>query len=304
MTHECVSAVIPAYNYARFVCDAVDSALAQTWPNIEVIVVDDGSIDDTRRRLEPYGDRIRYIYQDNRGLSAARNAGIRAARGEWIALLDADDIWHRQKTAIQLAAGAASGTPALIGSPPADVLPDRLSDTCETRSLKVCDFLFAVPVGPSGVLVRREAFEKAGMFDESLRSVEDRDMWLRIAARDPAIAVESPCWTYRRHEGQMNRCAERMFTNYRLVLNRFFETHAENADLRAGSFSYMYADAAWSYFVEGDRTTALRLLFRSFWLHPAAYRGPQGRPRWWRHKSLLRYLAGDKLFRALCPGVK
>lgn len=304
MTLECVSAVIPTYNYGRYVCDAVDSALAQTYPNMEVIVVDDGSVDDTRQRLEPYGDRIRYIYQDNRGLSAARNAGIRAARGEWVALLDADDVWHREKTEIQLAAGRAAGVPALIGSPPADELPDRLSADCRTRSLKLGDFLLAAPIGPSGVIARRRTFIQAGMFDELLRSVEDRDMWLRIAARDAAIAVDCPCWTYRRHEGQMNRCAERMFTNYRRVLDRFFAAHVEIAHLRAASYSYMYADAAWSYFVEGDRAMALRLLFRSFWLHPAAYRGPQGRSRWWREKSLVRYLAGDNLFRLFCPGVK
>src|SRR5262245_47307538 len=108
--HDLVSVVIPSYNYGQFVGEAVESALLQTWRGgVEVIVVDDGSRDDTRRRLGPYMDRIRYIYQENRGLSGARNTGIRAARGEWIALLDADDRWHPEKTEIQLEAAERAG---------------------------------------------------------------------------------------------------------------------------------------------------------------------------------------------------
>src|SRR5487761_1421423 len=97
-----VTAIIPAYNYGPLVVEAVESACAQTYPRMEVIVVDDGSTDDTQGRLRPYLDRIRYIRQENRGLSAARNTGIQAAQGEWNALLDADDVWHPQKTAVQI----------------------------------------------------------------------------------------------------------------------------------------------------------------------------------------------------------
>src|ERR1043165_5503387 len=89
-----VSIVIPTYNYAHFLSQAVESALAQTYPNTEVIVVDDGSTDHTRQVLAAYGDRIRYTHQVNKGLSAARNTGIRKARGELIALLDSDDVLY------------------------------------------------------------------------------------------------------------------------------------------------------------------------------------------------------------------
>ena len=101
MDETLVSVVIPTYNYAHFVTGAVESALAQTYPDREVIVVDDGSTDDTRDRLAPFEGRIRYIHQENQGLSAARNTGIRAARGALVAFLDSDDLWHPEKLAVQ-----------------------------------------------------------------------------------------------------------------------------------------------------------------------------------------------------------
>ena len=102
MSMDLVTAVIATYNYGRFVTQAVESVLAQTYGNLEVIVVDDGSDDDTRELLAPYTDRIRYIYQKNQSVAAARNTGIRAASGDLIAFLDADDIWHPQKIEVQM----------------------------------------------------------------------------------------------------------------------------------------------------------------------------------------------------------
>ncbi len=293
-----VSAVIPTYNCGRYVVEAVESARAQTYPRLEIIVVDDGSTDDTRERLQPYLGRISYIHQENRGLSAARNRGIQAARGEWIALLDADDRWHCEKTSMQLGVARELGC-ALVGSPLADSMPDTLPPTAEARLLSVRDYLLSAPIGPSGTIISKACLARTGLFDETLRAVEDRDMWLRIAACFPTAAVESPCWWYRIHEGQMNRQAERMGANYRRVLDRFFAAHAEYAQLRAASLSYMYADLAWSHFLEGSRRRAMSYLLHSLWLHPAPYRGPHGREPWWRGKHLVRYALGAKLFQSL-----
>src|SRR5262245_48080665 len=102
MSDGLVTAVIPTYNYGRFVTAAVDSALAQTYPHVEIIVADDGSRDDTRARLAAYGDKVRYLYQDNQGVSAARNTAIRAARGDYYAFLDSDDRWHPRKLEVQM----------------------------------------------------------------------------------------------------------------------------------------------------------------------------------------------------------
>ncbi|HGG59096.1 MAG TPA: glycosyltransferase family 2 protein, partial [Gammaproteobacteria bacterium] len=94
------SVIIPSYNHAHYVCEAIDSVLDQTFSDFEIIVVDDGSTDHTRQAIQGYEHpAIHYIYQDNKGLPGARNTGIRHARGRWIALLDADDLWHRERLA-------------------------------------------------------------------------------------------------------------------------------------------------------------------------------------------------------------
>lgn len=293
-TRDVVSVIIPAYNCGEFVCEAVDSALAQTYPNVEVIVVD-SSTDDTRERLAKYGDSIRYFYQPPSGLSSARNLAVRHAQGEWIALLDADDVWHPQKTEVQLRAAASLTECALVGSASAKSLPPMLELHPETRPLSVADFLMSTPIGPSGTILRREALIAAGLFNESLAFVEDREMWLRLAAQYRCCYVDSPCWWYRLREGQMSRNAQGNYECYHRVLTAFFEQHIEYRHLAKAAWSHFYADCAWSNFEAGNRGAALRLAARSFWLHPTGYeRQPPGQ-RWVRAKSAVRYLCGARL---------
>src|SRR5215831_13288100 len=106
-----VSAVIPTYNYARYVTGAVESVLAQSFDDLEIVVVDDGSTDETADTLRPFLDRIRYIRQGHRGLAAARNTGIRVARGPYVAFLDSDDLWLPEKVSVQIA--RLNGDPAV-----------------------------------------------------------------------------------------------------------------------------------------------------------------------------------------------
>jgi glycosyltransferase involved in cell wall biosynthesis len=314
-----VSVVIPSYNYGRYVTQAVDGALAQTYRNIEVIVVDDGSTDDTRERLAPYGDRIRYIYRENGGLPAARNTAIRAARGEWVALLDADDLWHAEKTEVQLRAAHARGLGdcAVIGSLPVDgELPEHLPPDPEVRRLGLRHFFLANPFGTTSALIRRACFDEVGLFDETLRAVEDRDMWLRIAARFPIAQAMLPCWWYRMHPEQMHRDPSAMYANYARVLDNFFAAHPEARSYRDLAWSFFHFDAAWAYEAAGYRATALRHILRSlarypwafypdepdgpareedFWIDPLA-------PRRWRRprvKMLVRLLGGEGLCRGL-----
>ncbi len=296
MTGELVSVVIPAYNYGHFIVETVESALRQTYSRLEVIVVDDGSTDDTAIKLRAFGSRIKYIHQENRGLSAARNAGIRAARGEWIALLDADDLWHPDKTSVQLTAAARTGAHhGLIGSPPAEVLPAELPSNPVVQVLTVRDFLLSSRTGPTGALMRRSCFDEVGYFDEQLRSVEDRDMWLRIAAKHSALQILSPCWWYRPHAGQMSRRAGRMMENYAKVLDKFFSQHAEYGALRRLAWSYLYLDGAWAFLDEGNRRSARSLVLKSLYKWPTSFRDPQ-LPTFPRARTLARIILGETAF--------
>lgn len=291
-----VSTIIPTFNYGPFVTAAVESALAQTYPETEVVVVDDGSTDDTRARLQPYLDRVRYVFQENQGLSAARNTGIKAAQGGWVAFLDSDDLWHPQKLAVQMAAAARSGA-RFLGSPSADELPEHLDAEPKLQPLTVRDFLSWTPLGPSSAVVDRGCFDSVGLFDESLRSVEDRDMWLRLAARFPTVRVESPCWWYRTHPGQMNRNADRMHDSFTRVLTRFFEEHPEHRSLQRLGWAFLYLDSAISYTGAGRRGWALACLLRSLALWPRAIQPPPHQVP--RVRLLIRLVLGDRLFFAL-----
>lgn len=289
-----VSIVIPTYNYGRFVTEAVDSALAQDYKPVEIIVIDDGSTDDTPERLAPYEGRIRYIRQENKGLSAARNTGIRHATGQWIALLDSDDVWHPHKLKIQLQALRERKDVGLAGSPSAASLTDPLSPNPQVHELSLRDFVVSSRMGPSSALIRRRCFEIVGFFDERLRSVEDRDMWLRLAARFSCVLVDSPCWWYRRHPMQMSRNGQRMFANYRSVIRNFFMAHPEHRALYRMAMAYLYSDAAPLYFAEGRRFVALYCLARSACYRPLGLGDEKIERRLIRLKLALRLMLGAR----------
>jgi hypothetical protein len=261
--------------------------------------VDDGSNDDTRPRLEPYRDRIRYIYQTNQGPSAARNTGVRHARGEWIALLDADDLWHPDKTVMQLRAVHSLRPVALIGSPPAPVLPRKLPERPPLHRITVRNFLHSTHMGPTGALIRREALNAVGGFDEGVCFAEDRDVWLRLAARYPVVLIDTPCWTYRSHPAQstlpcQGRAAERRYKAYREVLEKFFADHPDCDTLRHVGYSYMCFDAAVCFLGAGQRWRALRSLLQSFAEHVGPLPDPW-RPPLFRLRLLLRTLLGARI---------
>jgi glycosyltransferase involved in cell wall biosynthesis len=182
---ECkLSIVIPAYNVERYVGDAVSSALGQSLSEIEVIAVDDGSSDSTASRITAFGDRrVKLLQQENRGLSAARNAGIRVASGLYIGFLDGDDVWYPEKARSHVAVldgdasvGIVSGYHEYLdegGRPTGRYLTTRKRNP-SLRDLLVRNHL------TYSVVCRRECFEMAGLFDESLRACEDWELWVRI----------------------------------------------------------------------------------------------------------------------------
>ncbi len=189
-----VSVIIPTYNRGWILEEAVDSVLAQTYTDFELIVVDDGSTDDTRALLQPYGQRIAYVHQDNQGVSAARNTGLRLARGELIALLDSDDLWKPAKLARQVAFFDAHPDAQICQTEEVWIRRGRRVNP-KNRHRKPSGWIFEPSlalclVSPSAVMLRRGLMDAMGGFDVSLPACEDYDLWLRISLRCPIHLIE------------------------------------------------------------------------------------------------------------------
>ncbi len=175
-----VTAVIPTFNYAHYIESAIDSVLAQTYPNIELIVVDDGSTDHTAEIVRDYGRRLRYIYQENGGIGAARNTGVRAANGDYLAFLDADDHWEPEKTEWQLAVLQQQPSLDIVYGHARQYYSSDVSEGYRQRKTFAREVLPATLA--SAMLIRREAFARVGPFDDRAfgLSVVDQHWFLQI----------------------------------------------------------------------------------------------------------------------------
>jgi glycosyltransferase involved in cell wall biosynthesis len=212
-----VSVVMPAYNVGWCVRRAVDSALAQDYGHREVIVVNDGSTDGTKAELETYGRAITLIDQSNRGMSAARNAGIRRAHGTYVAFLDADDQWLPQKLSRQVE--LMESRPEIGFCSTAARVEDaegRLLNLwrCANGSTDILTTLFAenatIAGGCSAVMVRMPLFDRVGLFDEHLGGFEDPDLWLRLAAVSGYACLDETLAVILRREKSVSRNLDKM----------------------------------------------------------------------------------------------
>lgn len=205
-----VSVVIPTFNRARLIGAAIDSVLDQDFADVELIVVDDGSTDDTFRLISAYGDRLRSIRQENRGVSAARNAGIRSAGGNLIALLDSDDEWLPGKLAAQVAF-FEDHPEALICQTEEIWIRNGKRVNPGNRHRKQAGMIFERSlalclVSPSAVMMRKSLLDEVGLFDERLPACEDYDLWLRIAWKYPIHLIDRPLIVKRGgHADQLSR---------------------------------------------------------------------------------------------------
>jgi glycosyltransferase involved in cell wall biosynthesis len=277
--HELVSVVIPTYNYARFVGEAVESALGQTYPSVEVIVVDDGSTDETQDVLRKFGKAIINVRKANQGLSAARNTGIAHAHGAFIAFLDSDDIWLPEKLTRQLALFDGAPTVGLVGCngflirQNGEIFDTLRYEPAIARPKLLRKLLMGNCIsGGSNACIRRECLEKVGGFDESLRSAEDWDMWLRIVSHYDVRFASEPLVKVRITENSMSSATnnDRMINNEMVVLDKFFADAGRACSIYAmrKAYAHRYLRAARASMGTNDSASARRYVLKSLKWNP------------------------------------
>jgi glycosyltransferase involved in cell wall biosynthesis len=211
-----VSVIIPSYNAAKFLDETIASVLNQTYQNIEIIVVDDGSQDNTKEVLRKYENKIKYVYQSNQGVSAARNKGFDCSSGDFICFLDADDWFYPTNIQEKVKLIQESGN-GLVHSwvemtdeflQPISLLKGKSGDCIVNELLNLVPP--AIPC-PSNVLVRRDVLSRVGLFDPHLSTSADFDLWLRIAREYRVVVFEHPLVKYR-------TSSQSMFTNIDLLI--------------------------------------------------------------------------------------
>ena len=251
-----LSVIIPSYNRAPLLERALDSVLSQSHAADEIIVVDDGSTDDTRQLIKARYPQINYLYQDNKGVSSARNLGITHSNCEWICLLDSDDSWQPDKLEKQVQ--ALTDNPGYI-----------LCHTNETwyRNGKVLNqgkkhkkygghiFQHCLPlcaISPSSVMINRQLFDDVGLFDETLPACEDYDMWLRISCKYPVLFLDEPLTNkYGGHEDQLSRQHWGMDRFRIIALQKIIESKRLNDSDRQAAINMLLIKI--SIFLEGSK---------------------------------------------------
>jgi glycosyltransferase involved in cell wall biosynthesis len=264
-----ISVVIPTYNHAQWLSESIESALNQTLQPYEIIVVDDGSKDNTKEVVSRY--RVKYVYQQNAGLSAARNKGIEVAIGDWIALLDADDVWMPAKLERQV---AAIGDEEFCYCATTRFFPDARTEEPECffgedalKTLRHHNF-----IDPSSVLAKREAFLKVGGFNREMPAGEDWEMWLKLANVSTFVGVPERLLRYRVLGNSMSKNPEIHLKSMEAIVSAgTAHLHGISRIIAARRMrSVRYALVAVKYRDNGDYRNAMRCAMRgvSYWPSP------------------------------------
>ena len=270
-----VTVIIPTFNCRQWVGQAIDSALNQTVAPAQVIVVDDGSTDGTTALLAGYGPRIRLLTQANQGVAAARNTGLSAPSTEWIAFLDADDVWHPRKLELQmriisnhpeigllgtgLFAWPSSGIPTLAGDAIAELMPIRR----DRLAVKNC-------LATSSILIRRDVVRSIGGFDPDLSGPEDHDYWLRAAEVTTTGVIPLELTGYRSVPASLSKRAACMEAGMKRILRKLDDRDFWCGDrlLRRRAYSYANYSCAYMHGAAGHYALAIRRLLDSMTWYP------------------------------------
>jgi hypothetical protein len=288
-----VSVIIPAYNCAKYICEAIDSVLDQTFRDFEIIIVDSSS-DNTLEILKKYGSKIRYFFQRNAGVSAARNLGIKVAQGEYIAFLDADDVWLQDKLQLEIDILSKNHESAIIFTdcesfnfkgtvrhsltrittkPERDslgfqILQTTMNDGSIFKGYFYKDLLWNNFIPTCTVLAKKKVFDEVRYFNENLLVCEDYDLWLRIALAYPLIYLNKVTARYRlRDDGLSGKEIIRPYL-YKKWHGEIMEIHLKNCPMEYKNFITAkvidcYKNAIWGYFNNNDCKEARSLCIKS-----------------------------------------
>jgi glycosyltransferase involved in cell wall biosynthesis len=290
-----VSVVIATYNRANFLPETIDSVLQQTFQEYELIVVDDGSTDGTRTLLQSYPSRVSYLYQQNRGPSAARNLGVRHARAPWIAFQDSDDLSKPDHLETLYAyandhpdCGMVFANGAYLGGPfrkRETIIPEAKSRRLANNGVRLVDLFEKSVVRLQASLISKEAYQTVGGHDESLRICMDLDLSFRLFMRYPVAYLDRVVFLYRRHEGNSGQNEElRLTENIRVIDKLVAEFPAAEHDLGRRRIkqrmSYRYYRLAKGRWKRGQRELAREAIREATSLCPFALKYQFYRLQW------------------------
>jgi glycosyltransferase involved in cell wall biosynthesis len=274
-----VSIIVPSYNTGRYLPVAINSVIAQTFPDWELIVIDDGSTDNTRAVAQSYaptlGEKLRYLYQSNRGLPAARNAAIREARGEFIAILDADDLWLPTRLERGVAVMDSRPDVGLVHSRTArvdqhgtivgyKVFPPK----CQSGKIAAYLLTRRASISCPTVLFRKQCLDLVGPFDETMRATEDRDLWFRIAERYEVAYINEILAHSRITPGSMTSDPDRMLKWQLFFIQKQYQRGACTWFAVREALGQIYREQGDFLFSGGHTRKSISPYFRSVLYNP------------------------------------
>ena len=281
-----VSVVLPTFNGERYIAEAIQSALAQTIPPAEIVVVDDGSTDGTEAIVQSFGAEVRYIRQANKGVSGAYNTGIGAATGTHIALLEHDDMWLPEKNALQLAAFAQDEQIGMVFSPVeliengAPSKRDHISPQYAAGVYSFADFFAQNRVlNCSSVMLKKAVIDNVGGFREDMRLAFDYDLWLRVAAKSRVVSLGTALAKYRIHDSNLSRDDNELMAAEGSLKAILYWSNSVYARNEVGSkpvkerVAALHRRVAWDYAQLGRREEELVHLRAALRLQPFGLRG-------------------------------
>lgn len=278
MTNPKVSIVIPAYNSMAYLPEAVDSVRQQSFQDFEILVIDDGSTDDTCKWVSNLtNNRIKLISQENQGCATARNNGVRASKGQYIAFLDADDIWESKKLEKQVSILDSFSNVGLVNT----WISHVDSEGSSVGRLGIANaeghvWELVVKDNPimcgSAPMIRRQCLDQVGLFDQSLSSAEDWDMWIRIAEKYEFAVVREPKVPYRIHSNSKSHNLQLHLQSRLKVVEKIFQNRASNISVTKDKvYGLIYLSIAYRALQNHDFDSAFILKKQSFKYYPRLF---------------------------------